>query len=310
VSPAALALAAARPAPLRAGAVGACALAALREELETWPKPGLVSPGDPGAHGDMDAATFSAAIGALRGYFRAVARAGEVGAPFEALRALGVAAEARMLAATGGVNTHRGAIFALGLLAAAAGRLAAAGAAPTPAALRDEVRRAFGRAVSRDLPRQASSHGAEVGRRHGVGGARAEAAAGFPHLFDVALPALDGALRSGASRRAAAVEALLATIAVLPDTNLLWRGGPAGLAWARASAREFLAAGGVHRPGWEGRARALHQAFVARRLSPGGSADLLAAALLVHRLRDGCPPHPASPPAGAGGEEQREGGPH
>jgi triphosphoribosyl-dephospho-CoA synthase len=278
------ALAAPPPAPLPARAVGARAIAALREELETWPKPGLVSPADPGAHADMDVATLSAGIGALRGYFRAAARAGEVGAPFEALRALGVAAEGRMLAATGGVNTHRGAIFALGLLAAAAGRLAAAGATPAPGALRDEVRRAFGRAVARARPREASSHGAVVGRRHGVGGARAEAAAGFPHLFEVALPALEGALRRGASRRAAAVEALLATVAVLPDTNLLWRGGAAGLAFARDSAREFLRGGGVHRSGWEERAAALHAAFVARRLSPGGSADLLAAALFVRGM--------------------------
>jgi triphosphoribosyl-dephospho-CoA synthase len=71
---------------------------------------------------------------------------------------------------------------------------------------------------------------------------------------------------------------------VLPDTNLLWRGGAGALAWARGAAREFLRAGGVHRRGWEEHARALHREFVARRLSPGGSADLLAAALFVHRL--------------------------
>jgi triphosphoribosyl-dephospho-CoA synthase len=87
------------------------------------------------------------------------------------------------------------------------------------------------------------------------------------------------------------VEALCASIAVLPDTNLLWRGGPAGLAFARAGARDFLRAGGVHRPDWEDHARALHAQFVARRLSPGGSADLLAAALFVERLgAAGSPP--------------------
>jgi triphosphoribosyl-dephospho-CoA synthase len=263
--------------------VGAHALAALREELEAWPKPGLVSPADPGAHDDMDAATFAASLRALRAFFPAAAHAGAAGAPFAELRALGVRAEARMLAATGGVNTHRGAIFALGLLAAAAGRLAAGGTAPAPAALREAVRR-LGRAARRELPAARASHGAAVARRHGVGGARGEAAAGFPHVFGVALPALEDALRRGAPRRAAVIEALVATIAVLPDTNLLWRGGAEGLAFARASAREFLRAGGVHRAGWEEHARSLHGAFVARRLSPGGSADLLAAALFVERL--------------------------
>ncbi|WP_242346971.1 triphosphoribosyl-dephospho-CoA synthase MdcB [Anaeromyxobacter terrae] len=264
--------------------IGEAAVAALHEELEAEPKPGLVTPRDRGAHRDMDARTFRASIAALRGYFHAVARGGMEGASLAALRPLAIDAEARMLHATRGVNTHRGAIFSLGLLAAAAGRLAAARAAFVPAALRDALRRHYGAAIARELPAASTSHGAIVGRRHGVGGARAEAAAGFPHLFDVALPALRSSLHRGAPRAAAAVQCLLSAIAVLPDTNLLYRGGAAGLAFARAAAQVFLARGGVHRRGWEEHARALHRAFVARDLSPGGSADLLAAALFVERL--------------------------
>jgi triphosphoribosyl-dephospho-CoA synthase len=276
-------------------AIGRAATAALWEELRLSPKPGLVAPGDRGAHPDMDAATFAASLRALRGAFPALARAGMARAPFAVLRELGIHAEARMLAATGGVNTHRGAIFSLGLLAAAAGRLAAGGAPCDGRALRAEVRRAYGAAVLRELPAAAASHGAIVARRHGVGGARAEAAEGFPHLFEVALPALHASLRRGASRRAAAVQCLLSTIAVLPDTNLLYRGGARGLAFVRAAAGAFLRAGGVHRTGWEEHARELHCAFVARRLSPGGSADLLAAALFVDRLDAG-----RGPGAGSG----------
>jgi triphosphoribosyl-dephospho-CoA synthase len=76
-------------------------------------------------------------------------------------------------------------------------------------------------------------------------------------------------------------------VAVLPDTNLLYRGGAGGLAFARAAASAFIRAGGVHRAGWEDDARAIHREFVARGLSPGGSADLLAASLLVLRLSSG-----------------------
>jgi triphosphoribosyl-dephospho-CoA synthase len=266
-------------------AIGAAAAAALREELRTDPKPGLVGPRDRGAHRDMDARTFLASIAALRGYFRAVARGGLEGAPLAALRALALDAEARMLLATGGVNTHRGAIFTVGLLAAAAGRLESERAGFDAAALRDMVRRRFGPAILRELPLAVASHGEIVRRRHGVGGARAEAAAGFPHLFDVALPALDESLRRGAPRRAAAVHSLMSAVAVLPDTNLLYRGGARGLAFARAAACDFLAAGGVLRAGWKEHARAVHREFVARNLSPGGSADLLAGALFVDRLR-------------------------
>lgn len=267
-----------------ASAIEDAAVAALHEELETDPKPGLVTPRDRGAHRDMDAGTFRASIAALRGYFRAVAQGGIDGASLLDLRPLALEAEARMLRATGGVNTHRGAIFSLGLLAAAAGRLAAARAPWDAAALRDVVSRRYAAAVLRDLPAPPASHGAVARRRHGAGGARAEAASGFPHLFEVALPALCSSLRRGAPRRAAAVQCLLSAVAVLPDTNLLYRGGEAGLAFARAAARVFLAAGGVHRRGWEADARALHRAFVERGLSPGGSADLLAAALFVDRL--------------------------
>lgn len=270
-----------------AAAIGRAAIAALREELHVSPKPGLVTPEGRGAHADMDAAKFAASVRALRGAFPALARAGMARLPFGTLRALGVCAEERMLEATGGVNTHRGAIFTLGLLAAAAGRLAGDGATIEAAALRDTVRRVYGRAILRELPRAPRSHGSIALRRHGVGGARAEAAAGFPHLFEVALPELSESLRRGAGRRAASVQCLLSAVAVLPDTNLLYRGGAPGLAFARSAARAFLRAGGVHRRGWEEHARALHSAFVARGLSPGGSADLLAAALFVHRLERG-----------------------
>lgn len=264
-------------------AVDRAALAALHEELAAFPKPGLVSLVDRGAHRDMDARTFLACLRALRGFFGEAARAGLEDAPFGTLRALGARAESRMLDATGGVNTHRGAIFALGLVAAAAGRAARRSGQPGPVALRAEVR-ALGAELREELPEDPWSHGARAARRHGVPGARAEAVAGLPHVFDVALPALERSVARGARPRAAAVEALMHLVAVLPDTNLLHRGGAGGLAFARENAREFLRGGGVHRPDWEASARAMHRAFVARNLSPGGSADLLAAALFVRRL--------------------------
>jgi triphosphoribosyl-dephospho-CoA synthase len=259
------------------------ALAALHEELVTWPKPGLVCLRDPGAHADMSASTFFASLRALRGVFARAGRAGSTGVSFAELVELGMDAETRMLAATGGVNTHRGAIFSLGLLAAAAGGLAAEGTRLEPASIAITVAARFSRAL-RALPSSAS-HGAEVARRFGVGGARDEAAAGFPHLVQVALPALAWGLARGHGRRAAVVHTLVSLIATLADTNLLYRGGTQGLELAQRGARDFLAAGSAFAPGWEHRLLALHHRFVGRNLSPGGSADLLAAALFLDRLR-------------------------
>jgi len=94
--------------------IGKQAVRALHAELVLHPKPGLVSPLDSGAHDDMDAGTFLRSLFSLRRYFSAIAAAGAEAMPFPELQRLGIQAEARMLTATQGVNTHRGAIFCLG----------------------------------------------------------------------------------------------------------------------------------------------------------------------------------------------------
>ena len=107
----------------RSGAEQTAALAhaALIDELATWPKPGLVSPVDSGSHRDMNAVTLVRSADAIRPAFAELARAGERRASMAELRAIGLNAEAEMMAATGGVNAHRGAIFSLGLICAAEG---------------------------------------------------------------------------------------------------------------------------------------------------------------------------------------------
>lgn len=267
-------------------AIGLSAVQSLHQELAAYPKPGLVSPVDSGSHRDMDAALFFRSLFSLRGYFRDIALAGMRGASFAEMKQLGIAAEEKMLKATRGTNTHRGAIFNLGLLAAAAGHLQAAGSPLQSKALRDMVVTNWGEAIrqhGRSLP--TISHGSVVASRYGVGGALQEAASGFPHLFGAGLPALQVSLERGADPNRAAVQCLFSLMESLPDSNLLFRGGESGLAFARESARSFLAAGGVHRPDWRNHALRIHREFVCRNLSPGGSADLLAATLFVHRLQ-------------------------
>lgn len=254
--------------------IGRGAVRALLAELVAWPKPGLVSLVDTGSHADMRASHFVASARALRGYFTDCARAGATGAGFDTLRRLGVAAEVAMSRATGGVNTHRGSIFALGLLAAAAG-------ARPAATLGEHVRSRWGADILAHRTDPAS-HGSRARRSGGAGGAQAQAAAGFPAVYGAALPALRRVREAGGDANAASVEAFFALVATLDDTNLLHRGGEAGLRFAQASAREFLAGGGMLAADGAARALARHRAFVARNLSPGGSADLLAAALFVH----------------------------
>lgn len=250
------------------------AVEALVEEVELTPKPGLVDRRNRGAHRDMDLALFCRSAHSLRPYFR---RAAELGMErrdcMDELQAAGLAAESAMLAATGGVNTHRGAVYAFGLVLAAAGsRLVRGG---------DLFETAAGLAAA-GTPPPGDSHGGLARTRYGASGARGEALSGFPH-----------------ARRAWEVlsrrdvyAALLTLLAEVEDTNLLHRGGPEGLAFVRESAAAIL--DGPEEE-YASRLEELDNACIARGLSPGGSADLLALALLLRRLPD-CVP--AAPQAG------------
>jgi triphosphoribosyl-dephospho-CoA synthase len=259
------------------------AFSSLLAELLTWPKPGLVSHVDSGSHSDMDCRTFHASAVALKPYFGQLAAAGANFAEMGELRAIGIEAEQAMLAATGGINTHRGAIFGIGLLCASAAALRASGPARRPLAPRavcDFVAHRWGPSIARG-PIPLHSHGSRALRRFGAGGARAEAANGFPHVVEIGLPALQGARAFAGDEEAARVQAFFALLATVEDTNLLHRGNFDGMNHAQAAARGFLAAGGVARSNWEAQALEIHQDFVRRRLSPGGCADLLAATVFL-----------------------------
>lgn len=270
--------------PLRTQQVARAAVRALYDEMCLYPKPGLVSKHDNGSHDDMQAATFIRSLFSLRHYFAAIYQAGARDAGFAELTRLGLAAEATMLRATSGVNTHRGAIFNLGLLCAALGKADAAG---NPADLAQIVVDSWGADIKlADSKDRSSSHGSLVCRKYAVGGARGEAAAGFPHVFKIGVPALNAIRLAGGSVVAARCQSFFAIMAALEDTNLLHRAGVEGLHYARTSAISFLAEGGVFAANWLQRAKQIHQAFVARRLSPGGSADLLAATLFIAAMME------------------------
>jgi triphosphoribosyl-dephospho-CoA synthase len=261
------------------------ALHALHAELKLSPKPGLVTPHDNGSHCDMNAQTFMRSLASLRHYFRDIVLAGARDTEFSALQRLGCAAEARMLRATGGINTHRGAIFTLGLLGAAAGRLQARGLPLSPQGLCETVRKCWGPAIASSLP-VVPSHGAVVRERYGFSGARAEAAYGFPSVLRIGLPALDRALAEGLDTRRSQLQALFTLMSKVPDTNLLYRGGMQGLLFTQAAAAQFLLQGGTQAHGWQESAARIGRDLVARRLSPGGSADLLSATWYLHLLRN------------------------
>ncbi|WP_371658168.1 triphosphoribosyl-dephospho-CoA synthase MdcB [Streptomyces sp. NBC_00280] len=267
---------------LTPGAIADLAVAALRAEADLSPKPGLVDRQDNGSHTDMDHSMLMRSADALHGAFaRCALLAVELPLNQELRSLIGAAGrdgERQMLQATGGVNTHKGALWAVGLLSSGAAQGRGAKYA---------VRFASALAQLPDSapPHDAgTSHGARASRRYGVPGARGEAAAGFPHVTGHALPTLRRARARGADETSARLDALLAVMAHLQDTCVLHRGGPVGVAMIRRGAAGVLAAGGTATLSGKRRLAELDQLARTRGLSPGGSADLLAAALFLDSL--------------------------
>ena len=260
------------------------AVDALVDEAMLTPKPGLVDMRGSGAHHDLSWLLMCRSAHALHPAFLRMAEAGACIADPLLLRrrigTIGREAESAMMAATGGVNTHRGAIWALGLLvtAAAQSEAGADGAAIATAA------GALAAIDDPGAPARTGNKGELACRTHGVGGARGQARAGFPAVLHGALPMLRQARARGDSEAQARVNALLAVMATLDDTCLLARGGRPALAATQAGARRVLALGGVKSAAGRAALRALETRMRRLHVSPGGAADLLAAALLLDRL--------------------------
>lgn len=258
------------------------AVEALIDEADLSPKPGLVDRRSSGAHSDMTLALMHASALALWPCLRQMADAaqahGEVGLALRIeLGRIGRDGEAAMLATTAGVNTHRGAIWALGLLVAARALDAQADA-------RTIAARA-GRIALIDDPAATAhdSHGTQVRRRYGAGGAREQAQQGFPAVIEHGLPQLRRSRANGVSENHARLDALLAIMAALTDTCVLWRAGPEGLQALQQGARHVLAAGGSATLDGRRHLRLLDTQLLQLNASPGGAADLLAACLFLDK---------------------------
>lgn len=260
------------------------AVRALLWEACTAPKPGLVDRLGSGSHSDMDIFTFMSSAAALQPYF---ARCTELGRrtaalpPRETLQALrlpGMLAEDAMLRATGGVNTHKGAVFLLGLACGALGRLDRALWAQ-PHRVLDECA-AMAAGITAELETGCATAGGRLYRRCGLRGIRGEAEAGFPSVRRGGLPALQQALARGADREEAGCLALVRLMSLCEDTALAHRVGCRGWQQIRDEAAALWAQGPT-RQMLEDFGRALE----ARNASPGGSADLLALCWLLHFLQ-------------------------
>lgn len=264
------------------------AVRALLYEVTTTPKPGLVDRRNSGSHTDMDSFTFMSSAAALYPYFEACARVGretmDRPAPetFAALRPLGCEAEGEMLDATNGVNTHKGAVFSIGITCAALGRLDRALWAD-PARVLAEVSAMTKGLAAQDFMGVTAENAATAGQKlyvqYGITGVRGQVEAGLPVVLHHGLPVLENGLKLGYDINRAGCAALLEILVHSTDTNMIARSSrERQLAWV-ARVKELLAQ--TPYPD-EAALVALDDRFIAENLSPGGSADLLALTYLLH----------------------------
>lgn len=263
---------------------------ALLYEVATTPKPGLVDQENSGSHRDMDFFTFQASAAALFPYFSQCVKIGretvDAQETFRRLRLPGKLAEGEMRRATGGVNTHKGAIFSMGILCGALGRLERESWRNPETVLAECAAMTKG-LVSKDYvnltPETAKTAGQKLYLQYGITGVRGQAEAGFPAVLNVGLPKLEAALAAGKSINEAGCAALLAMLANTVDTNMIHRGG---YELAKETAEEISALLEKEPFPSKETIETLNEEFVQKNLSPGGTADLLTMVYMLHFLKE------------------------
>lgn len=272
---------------------GNLAYHAMMLEVHLTPKPGLVDCANSGAHKDMDINTFVSSSDALRPYMKEFVRAGYHAVDTQArdllpvLRRVGLRAEVAMNQATQGVNTHKGMIFTLGLICGAVGWLYRKGISYDSKRVRAVIKECCAGLVNDQL-RSLSGEPKTVGERlyveYGFAGVRGEAQLGYPTIFDHGLPTYHKSVKRGDSEEKALSLALLKLMAKNQDTNVVNRAGLAGLKFVKTEANQILEARFETHQAFERQLEMFDQACIARNISPGGSADLLAATWLLAQL--------------------------
>jgi holo-ACP synthase/triphosphoribosyl-dephospho-CoA synthase len=284
---------------LAAQQLGALAVEAMLYEVTCTPAPGLVDRNNNGAHHDMDFFSFMSSTAALSLTMARCAQAGlqhqgSLPALLPILRHIGLEGEQAMLAATGGVNTHKGLLFSLGIVTAAAGWASRQEAQPaTAAATLTAVKAIVADIVPKELAGIAGKNlnaltaGERLYREYGITGIRGEMAAGLPTICRQSLPALKEALAAGLSRNDALVHTLLLLMTCVEDTTVMHRHNPDKMRiWVKTQAAAVLAAGGMTTTAGRKAAAALDAEFITHNVSPGGAADLLAVTWFLYRLED------------------------
>lgn len=252
---------------------------ALREEVCTTPKPGLVDRHDNGSHRDMDVNTFYRSTYAVAPYMTAMFEAGRKYSAsdlFPVIRRIGIDAEKAMLERTEQINTHKGMIFSMGIILACAGYTYEKSGRYVPEDILSFAGEISAPVMKQDFEymdrKEPVSHGEKLYRKYGIRGVRGQAMDGFPELRE----ALVCGRNPYPDRNKRNLHILLSVMKNLDDTNILSRGTPEDMKYVRKAAEEVLDKGVSVQALFD-----MNDEFVRRNISPGGAADMLAAGILL-----------------------------
>lgn len=270
--------------------VGQYLTQAILLEVSTHPKPGLVTRLSNGAHKDMSIFTFMMSSAVLSKAFNDLqdigqAHRGTLAELFCKLRSYGVGAEAELLRVTKGVNTQRGILFAGGIVSAVSGYAMNMGLSRD--ALLPMIKEMAAGLVARELKNldhAAMTAGEKLYYKYGITGIRGEVENGFPSVVNYGLPALEDAFNKGATINDALVHALIALMTVVEDSNVIWRTDYKTLLEVQRIAKDILNLGSVFTEKGRMAIAETERYFLQRRISPGGSADLLSVTITLYLL--------------------------
>ena len=244
---------------------------ALQQELDTTPKPGLVDQHDSGAHADMDYRLMQRSIHALRPYFVKLAQTSLQGnTDYATISAIGIEAERAMLAATHGVNTHRGALFSMGLAVVQGSKMTKCQSNKASDLQAGIIR------LANQFPDTRDTHGSRAVSQYHAKGALAMAREGYEQLFTDWLPLLRNLKDQGDPY--AHHKTLLRIMSQIDDTNILHRRGAEVAQQVKTEAARLLADFSPEQ------LETMNRRFIAENISPGGAADMLALTIFIQTI--------------------------
>lgn len=245
---------------------------ALQAELDTTPKPGLVDKDNNGAHHDMDYALMQRSIDTLHPYFVKLALLGCADAlpTHTSIRDIGIEAEKAMLSATNGVNTHKGALFSMGLAVVAAAH------EKNTDSLQTTIK-----ALAASFPDTNGTHGSKAKLLSkgttAIKGALDNAREGYEMLFAEWLPFY---IERRKERDAHTLhKTLLRIMCDLDDTNVIYRTDLATAEEVKQEARALLDSFS------KAALKDMDRHYTTRNISPGGAADMLSLTIFIGSIQ-------------------------